>query len=108
MTSFRLWLLVPITVTAAASIVHATERQPATSALPDIFGSCYASIPMDCPVPRGEKWQAMYRERCTATPAQCTFRPDGTIARWVDKYEPGWSIRQAIEQGNVLREAAAP
>ena len=80
---------------AAVAAAHAEDAYPVAN-VPDIVGSCRASYPLDCPVPPGEKWQAMYRERCVEAPEQCTFRPDGTIMRWVGKMSP--QSRAAMEE----------
>jgi hypothetical protein len=98
--------MVAVACSVAAPLAHAHEDYPVAN-VPDIMGACRASDPLDCPVPPGEKWQAMYRERCFAAPEQCTFRPDGSIMRWVDKYTPSpqlaaavRAVRMSIEQNS--------
>jgi hypothetical protein len=78
---------VVVVLLAAAAAASAQDAYPISS-VPDIVGNCRASDPLDCPVPPGEKYQAMYRDRCAQAPQQCTWRPDGTIMRWVGKMTP--------------------
>jgi hypothetical protein len=93
------WL---ITAALLATSTRPHAESPYPVAVPDIVGVCYASMPEDCPVPPGEKWQAIYRERCAEAPAQCTFRPDGTISRWVGKLKPNPQLEAALAD---VREA---
>jgi hypothetical protein len=42
--------------------------------------------PPDCFVSEHPGAQAEFQQRCTENPDQCTFRPNGTISRWAERW----------------------
>jgi hypothetical protein len=97
----RLATLTGVALLAVAT-AHAKDAYPVAN-VPDIVGACRPSYPEDCPVPPGEKWQAMYRERCALAPQQCTFRPDGTTMRWVGAFKPSPQLVEAVRRVRAER-----